>query len=163
MDPMTAAVPAPAASAAPRRAPELERALTALRTHTDSAFRRHDRLQRYDAQMVAQILSYVERLEGAVLAEQRRRRAFEAEAEGEFADLRLQRAAWHRYAEHLRERLEGLGDLLVEVMGTATPRPRRWWHGRARRERDAAIQAALDDVWSLAMEPLPAAPTEPAA
>jgi hypothetical protein len=86
------------------------------------------------AKSLETVLRYVSVLERTTAAERTRRAEFEANAEGEFAELRLQVRAWQAYAaqladrrDHLRERLRGLLDWLGDWADTA------WWRWLARR------------------------------
>jgi hypothetical protein len=128
------AQPKPTQHPSLQRHPVLAAAVRTLTTHTESAERRRERLQRYDVAQVQQVLAYIEALENTVKAERTRRVGFEANAEGEFAELRLQVREWQAYAaqledrrDHLRERLRGLLDWLGDWADTS------WWRWLARR------------------------------
>lgn len=154
------AAPLPFADPEPtmRRPPVVAEAIDNLTVRVASAYRRRERMQRLDAARVHRLLGYVEALERDLVHERTTRAEFEAGAEGEFAELRLQLVAWKRYANTLLDRLVALGDQVGDLVRVTEPGPTRWWHWPARRRRDEAIRAAGDVTMADAYEPLPTAP-----
>jgi hypothetical protein len=152
------AQPKPTQHPSLQRHPVLAAAVRTLTTHTESAERRRERLQRYDVAQVQQVLAYIEALENTVKAERMRRVGFEANAEGEFAELRLQVREWQAYAAQLEERRDRLASVLSHLLyGAIDTRPRWWWF-RARRQRVRDLAWALERAETVADAPEPTPP-----
>jgi len=143
-----------------QRTPVLAAALRTLTTHTESAVRRRDRLQRYDAAQVQQALAYIEWLENTLRAERTRRVEFEANAEGEFAELRLQVRAWQTYAAQMEERRDVLKARLAIVVAWVAEPVRHWWQAVARERRAGDHRLHLEARYGrlLCADPEPTAP-----
>jgi ribonuclease D len=80
------------------------------------------------------LLGHLPDVEGRLAASERRRRDFEAQAEGEFHELRLQVRAWQGYAAQLEDRWRELGLALENVLECKHDLVlASWWQWRRRR------------------------------
>ena len=81
------------------------------------------------------LLQHVPELEARLAFSERQRREYEASAEGEFYELRVQVRAWQTYAAQLEERRNALAGELRALLGSLQRLANsRWWRRRERRE-----------------------------
>ena len=124
----------PVPTPAPDRAPDVSEALTVLRDYGVPQLHRFG--GKRSGKALERVLHYVASLEQSERAERQRRTEFEAQAEGEFAELRLQVRTWQTYAAQLEEQGGELRSRLisvVEALDTWLRLP--WWRWRARRRQ----------------------------
>ena len=100
------------------------------------------------AKQLEWLLQHVPEVEARLAFAERQRREFEAQAEGEFHELRGQVRAWQRYAVQVEERRDVLHcqsrALLASLQALANS---RWWRRRERRE---ACGDVADCRWMMA-------------
>jgi len=145
-------------SPTPHRDPEVTEALTALRSFGVEQLHRFG--GKRSGKALERVLHYVASLEQSERSERQRRTDFEAGAEGEFLELRLQVRAWQGYAVQVEERRNVLAVQLRELLASLQALANgRWWRRRERRE---ACGDAVHWRWILAHTLSQPEPTPPA-
>jgi len=135
-DPMTQA----------KRSPEVNDALRHTRQIVASAQRRRERTPRLRAEDVDIIIDYLFHVEQVTISEMEKRKNFEAEAEGEFASLRLHRRAWKEYSIYLDGVVHVMQETVARLLVLVAPPKPRWWHLPTRRKIVANLREVFDDL-----------------
>jgi hypothetical protein len=131
-------VPTPALD----RAPDVSEALTVLRDYGVPQLHRFG--GKRSGKALERVLSYVAALEQTVRSERTRRVDFEAQAEGEFLELRLQVRTWQGYAVQLEARRNDLRTVLDSILKGLPDLRIRWWWWPARRRWARGLAWARD-------------------
>jgi hypothetical protein len=135
----------PVPATIPDHGAELTEALTVLRTFGVEQLHRFG--GKRSAKALERVLQYVAALEQAARREHTLRVDFEAQAEGEFHELRQEVRAWREYAGQVEARRDVLKDRLAIVCAWVAEPVRHWWQLLGRRRRSDDYHLRLEAMY----------------